>query len=136
MCTCSAAELRLLTDASAWTKKCIINLSLHGLAVNMARHCTRVQYFPSPSARENTSAHLCNISPYCDLCGRIKGTTRALFSIIVHACCMTNKARTISVSDSEPHTHYSSKDSNNTGQSTTCMNTKKQQLARASGGLP
>ena len=46
MCTRSATEL--LTDASDEEMK----LSLHGLAVNMARHCTRVQYFPSPSAQE------------------------------------------------------------------------------------
>ena len=26
----------------------VINPSLHGLAVNMARHCTHVQYFPEP----------------------------------------------------------------------------------------
>ena len=39
---------------------------------------------------------------YCDLRGRIKGTARALFSIIVHACCMTNKAR---LSRTQTHTH-------------------------------
>ena len=32
----------------------IINTSLPGLVRNMARHCTRVQHFPSPTARENT----------------------------------------------------------------------------------
>ena len=30
----------------------IINTSLPGLVDNMARHCTRVQHFPSPTARE------------------------------------------------------------------------------------
>ena len=45
----------------------IINTSLPGLVCNMARHCTRVQHFPSPTARENTCTHLCNISPYCPL---------------------------------------------------------------------
>ena len=51
MCTRSAAELQSL-DRRPWTKNCIINLSMYGLVVNMARHCTCVQYFPSPSAWE------------------------------------------------------------------------------------
>ena len=42
-----------VTRSDTWSKKCIINLSLHGLAVNMARHCIHVKYFPSPAAREN-----------------------------------------------------------------------------------
>ena len=46
--------LKSVTRSDTWSKKCIINLSLHGLAVNMARHCIRVKYFPSPVARENT----------------------------------------------------------------------------------
>ena len=45
----------------------IINTSLPGLVRNMARHCTRVQHFPSPTSRENTCTHLCNTSPYCPL---------------------------------------------------------------------
>ena len=42
-----------------------VNFSLHGLAVNMARHCTHVQYFPLPLARENT-LHTHAISHHID----------------------------------------------------------------------
>ena len=49
------------------TKRCVINLTLPGSVSNMVRYCTCVQHFPLPSARENISAHSCNISPYWTL---------------------------------------------------------------------
>ena len=37
----------------------------------MAGYCTLVLYFHSPAARENTTAHSCNIQPYCPLTHQI-----------------------------------------------------------------
>ena len=37
----------------------------------MDGYCTLVLYFHSPAARENTTAHSCNIQPYCPLTHQI-----------------------------------------------------------------
>ena len=37
----------------------------------MAGYCTLVLYFHSLAARENTTAHSCNIQPYCPLTHQI-----------------------------------------------------------------
>ena len=65
------ARLRMLGSAlnnvadRCQTPMVEINPSLHGLAVNMARHCTHVQYYPSPSAQDNT-LHTRAISRHID----------------------------------------------------------------------
>ena len=66
---CWAVDIKFVTVgvANITRRQYIINTSLPGLVRNMARHCTRVQHFPSPTARENTCTHSCNISPYCPL---------------------------------------------------------------------
>ena len=64
LCWGSAHKVYTLGVANIARRQYIINTSLPGLVGNMARHCTRVQHFPSPTARENTCTHSCNISPY------------------------------------------------------------------------
>ena len=82
-----AVDIKFVTVgvANIARRQYIINTSLPGLVGNMARHCTRVQHFPSPMARENTCTHSCNISPYCPvivldiwLCGNTEWTVHFL----------------------------------------------------------
>ena len=67
LCCGSGHKVRDVGMANIARTQYIINTSLPGLVGNMARHCTRVQYFSSPMARENICTHSCNISPYCPL---------------------------------------------------------------------
>ena len=51
----------------------------------MAGYCTLVLYFHSPAARENTTAHSCNIHPYCPLTHQIIYIYRACANTVYQA---------------------------------------------------